>query len=61
MSRTAPRGLNPQRHHQDAHRLAEDHAVVRQGLRLILDGEPDLVVVGEADDSTTAARVVLVS
>ncbi|MGH8939024.1 MAG: response regulator transcription factor, partial [Actinomycetes bacterium] len=30
--------------------LADDHALVRRGLRLILDGEPDLVVVAEAGD-----------
>lgn len=30
--------------------LADDHALVRRGLRLILDGEPDLQVVAEAGD-----------
>ena len=28
--------------------LADDHAIVRRGLRLILDAEPDLEVVAEA-------------
>lgn len=28
--------------------LADDHALVRRGVRLILDGEPDLTVVAEA-------------
>ena len=28
--------------------LADDHAVVRTGLRLLLDGEPDMQVVAEA-------------
>jgi hypothetical protein len=28
--------------------LADDHALVRRGLRLVLDSEPDLEVVGEA-------------
>jgi two-component system response regulator NreC len=28
--------------------IAEDHAIVREGIRLILDREPDLTVVGEA-------------
>lgn len=28
--------------------LADDHTVVRQGLRVLLEGEPDIVVVGEA-------------
>lgn len=30
--------------------LAEDHAVVRDGLRLLLDAQPDMMVVGEAGD-----------
>ncbi len=34
--------------------LANDHALVRRGVRLILDGEPDLTVVGEAGDGAEA-------
>lgn len=34
--------------------LADDHALVRRGLRLILDAEPDLVVVAEAADGAEA-------
>ncbi len=34
--------------------LADDHALVRRGLRLILDSEPDLVVVAEAGDGSEA-------
>ena len=34
--------------------LADDHAVVRRGLRLILDAEPDLEVVAEAGDGAQA-------
>ena len=34
--------------------LADDHAVVRRGLRLVLDAEPDLEVVAEAGDGTEA-------
>ena len=34
--------------------LADDHALVRRGLRLILDGEPDLTVVAEAGDGAQA-------
>jgi len=34
--------------------IADDHAVVRQGLRLFLDLQPDLEVVGEADNGRTA-------
>jgi DNA-binding NarL/FixJ family response regulator len=37
--------------------LAEDHAVVRQGLRSLLAAEPDLVVVGEAEDGREAIRL----
>jgi DNA-binding NarL/FixJ family response regulator len=34
--------------------LADDHGLVRGGLRLILDGEPDLTVVAEASDGAEA-------
>ncbi|MFB9893156.1 response regulator [Planobispora takensis] len=34
--------------------LADDHALVRQGLRLILDAEPDLTVVAEAGNGAEA-------
>ncbi len=37
--------------------LAEDHAVVRQGLRSLLSAEPDLAVVGEAADGREAVRL----
>jgi DNA-binding NarL/FixJ family response regulator len=37
--------------------LADDHAVVRQGLRLVLDAEPDLEVVGEAADGAEAVEL----
>jgi DNA-binding NarL/FixJ family response regulator len=36
--------------------LADDHAVVRRGLRLILDAEPDLNVVAEAGDGAEAVE-----
>jgi two-component system, NarL family, response regulator NreC len=38
--------------------LAEDHHVVRQGLRVLLEAEPDFAVVGEAADSATAVDMV---
>ena len=38
--------------------LADDHAVVRQGLRALLDDEPGLAVVGEAADGITAVDLV---
>ena len=34
--------------------IVDDHALVRDGLRLILDREADFEVVGEASDATTA-------
>src|SRR5262245_48078412 len=37
--------------------LADDHAVVRQGFRLILNQEPDMEVVGESGDGSEAVRL----
>jgi DNA-binding NarL/FixJ family response regulator len=37
--------------------LADDHALVRRGVRLILDGEPDLHVVAEAADGAEAVEM----
>jgi DNA-binding NarL/FixJ family response regulator len=39
--------------------LADDHNVVRRGLRLVLDSEPDLEVVAEARDGAEALEVAL--
>jgi len=33
--------------------LADDHAIVRQGLKLLIDAQPDMTVVGEAADGDT--------
>jgi two-component system, NarL family, response regulator NreC len=38
--------------------LADDHAVVRSGLRMVLDSEPDFEVVAEASDIEAARRYV---
>jgi len=38
--------------------LADDHQIVREGLRTILNREPDLEVVAEADDGRTTVRLV---
>jgi two-component system response regulator NreC len=38
--------------------LADDHAVVRSGLRMLLDAEEGLEVVAEAGEIETAARMV---
>ena len=40
--------------------LADDHAVVRRGLRMVLDAEPDLEVVAEAADGREALELALV-
>ena len=37
--------------------LADDHAVLREGMRVILDREDDLVVVGEAGNGAEAVRL----
>jgi DNA-binding NarL/FixJ family response regulator len=39
--------------------LADDHAVVRSGLRTILEREPDIEVVGEASDGAEAIEMAL--
>ena len=38
--------------------LADDHQIVRQGLKALLDAEPDFSVVGEAGDGLQAIRHV---
>ncbi len=38
--------------------LADDHALVRHGVRMILDAEPDLQVVAEAADGAEAVELV---
>lgn len=39
--------------------LADDHAVLRSGLRALLERQPDMEVVGEASDGTEAVREAL--
>ena len=39
--------------------LADDHDLVREGIRAVLEGEPDLVVVGEAENGREALEVCL--
>ena len=39
--------------------LADDHHVVRQGLRALLEAAPDLIVVGEAADGAAAAEITV--
>jgi DNA-binding NarL/FixJ family response regulator len=37
--------------------LADDHTVVRQGLRVLLEAEPDISVVGEAETGRQAVQL----
>jgi len=37
--------------------LADDHAIVRQGVKMILSNEPDIEVVGEAEDGLQAVEM----
>lgn len=37
--------------------LVDDHMIVRQGLRLLLEAEPDITVVGEAEDGRRALQL----
>ncbi len=37
--------------------LADDHVITRQGIKLLLETEPDLLVVGEAGDGEEAVRL----
>jgi len=39
--------------------LAEDQAIIRQGLRYILDAQPDMRVVSEAEDGESAVQTAL--
>jgi DNA-binding NarL/FixJ family response regulator len=39
--------------------LADDHATVRHGLRLLIDGEPDMKVIAEAGDGEAAVQQAL--
>lgn len=38
--------------------LADDHPIVREGLRTVVEREPDLTVVGEASDGIEAVQLV---
>src|SRR3954452_18689003 len=39
--------------------IADDHAIVRSGLRRVLDAQPDLAVVAEASDGAEAVEKTL--
>ena len=53
MSETSSRG------HRVRVLLADDHATVRYGLKLLIDAEPDMTVVAEAGDGEEAIRKTL--
>ncbi len=38
--------------------LADDHNIVRQGLRALLEGEPDFLIIGEAGDGDETLQIV---
>ena len=38
--------------------LVDDHPIVRQGLALFIEREPDLMVCGEAEDATSALEAI---
>lgn len=37
--------------------LADDHTILREGVRALLEDEPDMIVVGEAEDGRTAVKM----
>lgn len=37
--------------------LADDHTLLRQGIRALVEDQPDIVVVGEAEDGRSAVRM----
>ena len=38
--------------------LADDHAIVRDGLRYLLDAQPDIKVIGDAANGREAVQLV---
>ncbi len=38
--------------------LADDHAILREGIRMVLDAQPGITVVGEAEDGRQALEMV---
>lgn len=38
--------------------LADDHTILRAGIRAVLEDEPDMVVIGEAEDGRTVVKLV---
>ena len=38
--------------------VADDHAILRSGLRMLINAQPDMEVVGEAEDGIEAVQVI---
>jgi two-component system, NarL family, response regulator NreC len=38
--------------------IADDHAILRSGLRMLINAQPDMTVVGEAQDGSEAVQVI---
>src|SRR6478609_6386697 len=38
--------------------IVDDHPIVRQGLALLINREPDLAVCGDAEEAATALRLI---
>jgi len=36
--------------------LADDHVIVRHGLKLLIDGQPDMTVIAEVSDGEAAVQ-----
>src|SRR5690348_9731235 len=56
-SRPAVNPVPPLRHKRSIF-LVDDHPIVRQGLALLINNEPDLAVVGEGEDAYGALRLI---
>ena len=39
--------------------IADDHGIVRSGLRLLLERQPDIEVIGEAADGAEAREIAI--
>jgi len=54
--------MNKRKEHHDKRKrgilIVDDHAVVRQGLTLLINQEPDLVVCAEAENATQALETI---
>lgn len=54
----ATSGVDPSRRSTLTIVLVDDHVMLRRGLRVLLDSEPDFRVVGEADDGSSSMGLV---